>query len=157
MISFHFDKRLNALEERVVPKDSGIKALIEEGERHKPQHRQPKSLIEGGAVKSFITVAHEVLCRIEAGRSSTPASDARWLMHLIVTPAICRVPPRQDLQHLRAGRKPGGDDVAVDAEARAARADDADVRGGRAGQARPMRARRRGTPAQFETWRATAA
>jgi hypothetical protein len=34
---------------------------IEEGERHKPQHKQPKSLIDGGAVQSFITAAHEVL------------------------------------------------------------------------------------------------
>ncbi|MEO5326185.1 hypothetical protein PV773_22985 [Mesorhizobium sp. CC13] len=62
LVSFQFDGRLNALEERVIQKDySGIKALIEEGKRHRPQHQQPKSLVEGGAVKSFITAAHEVL------------------------------------------------------------------------------------------------
>ena len=61
-ISFHFDTRLNALEERVVQTYySGIKAQIEEGERHKPQHQQPVSLVAGGAIASWITPAHETL------------------------------------------------------------------------------------------------
>lgn len=61
-IAFHFSQRLNALDERVIHNNySGIKKAIEEGERHKPVHQQPKSLVEGGAVKSFITAAHEVL------------------------------------------------------------------------------------------------
>lgn len=61
-ISFHFDTRLNALEERVVHTDySRIKAQIEEGERHKPEHQQPVSLAAGGAIASWITPAHETL------------------------------------------------------------------------------------------------
>lgn len=61
-ISFHFDTRLNALEERVVHTDySGIKAQIEEGKRHRPQHQQPTSLVAGGAIASWITPAHETL------------------------------------------------------------------------------------------------
>ena len=61
-ISFHFDTRLNALEERVVHTDyTGIKMQIEEGERHKPQHQQPVSLAAGGAIASWITPAHEIL------------------------------------------------------------------------------------------------
>ncbi|RUW49791.1 hypothetical protein EOA32_21405 [Mesorhizobium sp. M1A.F.Ca.ET.072.01.1.1] len=60
--SFQFDTRIGALEERVIHKDfSAIRLAILEGERHKPKHDQPKSLIEGGAVRSFITAAHEVL------------------------------------------------------------------------------------------------
>jgi hypothetical protein len=62
VVSFHFDGRMATLEERVIHKDyGGIKAAIEDGERHKPRHQQPKSLIDGGAVESFITAAHEVL------------------------------------------------------------------------------------------------
>ncbi|RWP37984.1 hypothetical protein [Mesorhizobium sp.] len=62
IVSFHFDRRMAALEERVIHKDySGIKVAIQDGERHKPQHEPPKSLIDGGAVQSFITAAHEVL------------------------------------------------------------------------------------------------
>lgn len=62
VISFHFDTRLNALEERVVHTDySGIKVQIEEGERHKPQHQQPTSLAAGGAIASWIRPAHEIL------------------------------------------------------------------------------------------------
>lgn len=61
-ISFQFDTRLNALEERVVHTDySGVKKQIEEGERHKPQHQQPISLVAGGAIASWITPAHETL------------------------------------------------------------------------------------------------
>ncbi|MBX3579777.1 MAG: hypothetical protein KF723_21445 [Rhizobiaceae bacterium] len=62
IVSFHLDGRVSALEARVIHKDyAGIIAAIEEGDRHKPLHKQPKSLIEGGAVPSFITVAHQVL------------------------------------------------------------------------------------------------
>jgi hypothetical protein len=61
-VSFHFDRRINAVEERVIHKDySRVKAEIEEGKRHKPKHEQPTSLIDGGAVSSFINAAHEVL------------------------------------------------------------------------------------------------
>lgn len=57
----HFSHRLTELEERVIHQDySGIKAAIR-GERHAPLHQQPKSLIEGGALASFITAAHETL------------------------------------------------------------------------------------------------
>jgi hypothetical protein len=62
VISIHFDVRMNALESRVVHTEyKGIKAQIEEGERHKPNHKQPASLAAGGAVKSFITPADEIL------------------------------------------------------------------------------------------------
>ncbi|CAH2407930.1 hypothetical protein [Mesorhizobium escarrei] len=60
--ALHFSHRLEAIEERVVHSNyDRIKNLIEEGKRHKPHHQQPKSLIEGGAVETFITAAHEVL------------------------------------------------------------------------------------------------
>lgn len=58
----HIWYRLDTLEERVIHKDYiGIIAAIQEGERHVPQHQQPASLAAGGAVKSFITPAHELL------------------------------------------------------------------------------------------------
>lgn len=61
-IFFHLNTRLHALEERVVhPTYSGVKAQIEEGEWHKPQHQQPLSLRDGGAIESFITPADEIL------------------------------------------------------------------------------------------------
>lgn len=62
VVSFHSNWRISSLEERVIHKSySDVKLAIEKGERHKPQHNQPKSLIDGGAVKSRITAAHEIL------------------------------------------------------------------------------------------------
>lgn len=62
IIIFHFDRRISLLENRVIHKSySDVKIDIEKGERHKPQHKQPKSLIDGGAIKSRITAAHEIL------------------------------------------------------------------------------------------------
>ncbi|RWB65395.1 hypothetical protein [Mesorhizobium sp.] len=56
------EKRISVLEERVIHKDySAIKSAIREGVRHKPKHDQPKSLADGGAIKSFITASHELL------------------------------------------------------------------------------------------------
>lgn len=40
---------------------SGIVAAIKEGKRHVPQHQQPESLAAGGAVKSYIRPANELL------------------------------------------------------------------------------------------------
>lgn len=60
-MGFHFSKRLNALEERVLHKDyDAIKKDIEEGERHVPQHKQPTELAKGG-VKSYVHKADEIL------------------------------------------------------------------------------------------------
>jgi hypothetical protein len=60
-MGFHFSKRLNALEERVLHKDyDAIKKEIEEGERHVPQHKQPKALAENG-VKSYVNKADEIV------------------------------------------------------------------------------------------------
>lgn len=62
VVSFHSDWRISSLENRVIHKSySDVKLAIEKGERHKPQHKQPKSLIDGGAIQSRITAAHEIL------------------------------------------------------------------------------------------------
>lgn len=62
VLSIHFDVRIKAIEERLVHRDYNIiKAQIEDGERHKPQHHQPVSLAAGGAIASWITPAHETI------------------------------------------------------------------------------------------------
>ncbi|NKK58784.1 hypothetical protein GFM44_23075 [Rhizobium leguminosarum bv. viciae] len=59
--SYNVESRLSVLEEGVVRKDfSGIIAQLE-GERHKPQHKQPASLAAGGAITSWIRPQHETL------------------------------------------------------------------------------------------------
>ncbi|MBY5768571.1 hypothetical protein HFN63_00290 [Rhizobium leguminosarum] len=61
LASFNIESRLSAIEERVIRKDySGIIAQLE-GERHKPQHKQPESLAAGGAIASRIRPQHESL------------------------------------------------------------------------------------------------
>lgn len=60
-ITTSVEGRLARLEARVVHTDySGVIKLLE-GERHIPRHQQPESLAAGGALKSFITPAHEML------------------------------------------------------------------------------------------------
>lgn len=61
IITFNFESRLQALEERVVRKDYGgiIKQL--EGERHAVSHQQPASLRDGRSSDWNITPAHEIL------------------------------------------------------------------------------------------------
>lgn len=55
-------KRLETLEGRVAPSGyTGVRAAIEDGPRHIPQHKRPKSLVDGGAIRSFITPADEAL------------------------------------------------------------------------------------------------
>ncbi|MGR9252518.1 hypothetical protein [Rhizobium leguminosarum] len=59
--SYHFENRLQALEERVVRKDySGILQELE-GERHVPKHQQPESLAAAGAIKGWTKEPHEIL------------------------------------------------------------------------------------------------
>ncbi|NKM65071.1 hypothetical protein GFL58_29535 [Rhizobium leguminosarum bv. viciae] len=61
LASFNIESRLSAIEELVIRKDySGIIAQLE-GERHKPQHKQPESLAAGGAIASRIRPQHESL------------------------------------------------------------------------------------------------
>lgn len=61
VVSYNLESRLRNVEEKVVHPDyRGIIALLE-GERHKPQHKQPESLESGGAVVSFITPEHRVI------------------------------------------------------------------------------------------------
>ncbi|MFD1199950.1 hypothetical protein ACFQ3K_16790 [Brucella gallinifaecis] len=62
VIYYHFNFRISEIEMRVTKPDySHIKSQIEEKERHKPQHRQPTSLADGGAIVSWINEAHEIL------------------------------------------------------------------------------------------------
>ncbi|MBX5192434.1 hypothetical protein HJB86_26670 [Rhizobium sp. NZLR3b] len=61
LTSFNFESRLQEVEARVVRKDyAGIIEQLE-GQRHKPQQKQPNSLAAGGAIVSWIRPEHEVL------------------------------------------------------------------------------------------------
>lgn len=58
---FRAEQRLASLEERVTKPDfDGVRKLLE-GPRHKPEHKQPASLVAGGAGASRINKAHEIL------------------------------------------------------------------------------------------------
>ncbi|MBY3314747.1 hypothetical protein [Rhizobium laguerreae] len=61
IFGFQVEGRLQAIEERVIRKDySGILKQLD-GDRHVPQHKQPESLVAGGAIASWINPAHEIL------------------------------------------------------------------------------------------------
>ncbi|TAU55735.1 hypothetical protein ELI43_24360 [Rhizobium leguminosarum] len=58
---YHFESRLQVLEERVVRKDyNGILQELK-GERHIPKHQQPESLAAAGAIKGWTKEPHEIL------------------------------------------------------------------------------------------------
>lgn len=58
---FRTEQRLASLEERVTKPDfEGVRKLLD-GPRHKPEHKQPVSLVAGGAVASRVNKAHEIL------------------------------------------------------------------------------------------------
>ncbi|AYG64449.1 hypothetical protein [Rhizobium jaguaris] len=61
IFSFQVENRLSALEGRVIRKhyNGGVKLL--EGERHKPQHAQPETLVAGGAMEGWIKEPHQIL------------------------------------------------------------------------------------------------
>jgi len=60
MMSFNYESRLQALEAKVVPDEYRETRAAMHGERHVPKHRQPATLIEGGAIASWINEAHEI-------------------------------------------------------------------------------------------------
>lgn len=61
ILTFSVERRLVQVEERVIKPDYiGIIELLQ-GPRHQPQHKQPKSLVAGGAPATLITSADQIL------------------------------------------------------------------------------------------------